>query len=1312
MDTKRAIRSVLVAVPAVTALLFLTAVFVARSPMFREFLLARIVRETEASTGARVEIKDMALRWSPFSAELLGIVLHGRERDTQAPLFVADRLHVGLSIKSLLQRKVDVSEIGLDTPVVHLHVDAQGHSNVPLAPTKSSSPNSFTMLIRHLVIRNGLVHYNDAQIPLSAELQGFAAQAGFDKSTGSYKGSLGYGQGWILAPGINPFEHNVHVNFEANRDGLALDPIVVSSGRSRLVANARVIDFVNPRVDGKYDGVLQPEELAHVAKTSALVSGQVALSGTLTWSKLPNQPFVNGVIVRGRLDSPAVGLRLNQISTTVKSIHASYQLQGGDFRVQQVEANLLDGHLTASAEMLHLSQNPSSHLSVALRGASMENMSDALPANARRNIRLTGHLDLQAQAAWSNDKQRLMARAHAEMHGPASSNPRAAAIPVDGLVNVDYDEAAQSASFGESHLRTGSTRLSLKGVLSRHSDLDVDVRAGDVHELAALASAVMTAGQPTDAPSMDAYDLHGSARFTGQVSGPVKDPRIRGQLSGDGLQVQESKWRALRATIDASSSNVTLQKGYLEGEQQGQLSFDGRASLQDWSLPPAGAVSVHAKIARLSVSDVERLGRLAYPVDGDLSGELWIEGSQQNPTGRGSLQLARASAWGEPVQALKLQFQGDKESLKSSGQLQLPAGSVDANLTYSPEAQRYEANLSTIGLDLGRVQTLRERAGPVSGSLTATVTGKGTMKDPQINAQLQVPKLAIGGQGFEKIEAELNLAHQHADFTVESTVAEGFVHAKGGMDLNGAYLANATMDVRALPLGPLLGKYLPEQRQDLQGLLEIHGTINGPLKNFSRMVGRVEIPTLNLKYRDIQIANDRPLRIGYANGTVTVEEARIKGTGSDLSVHGTIPVKSAAPMDLSANGTVDLGVLRMIAPDTSASGQVRVDLKASGDVSRPAAQGQIRVVNTSFSAESLPVVLSGVNAEMAVSGNRIDLRELKGTAGGGTLSGHGFVVYASQPNFDLELEAKGVRVHQTGIRSTMDGKVQLSGTPKKSMLSGKVLVDRLSFQEGSDLSTFLGEFSGEAIVSTQSSFENNMQLNLTVQSTQNLNLASSQLSIEGSGDLRVTGTAGNPVILGRVALTGGEVFFSNKRFEIQSGTVAFANPVRTEPVVNLFVNTTVQQYKITMNFVGPLDRLKTNYTSDPSLPPLDIINLLAFGKTTAESASNTSTPASLGAESALAQGVADQVGKGVQNLTGLSQLTIDPLAGNTRNPGAQVSIQQRVTGTVLLTFSTDVTSTQSQTVQLQYQPTPQVTISVLRDQFGGYGFDVRLHKVF
>jgi translocation and assembly module TamB len=205
----------------------------------------------------------------------------------------------------------------------------------------------------------------------------------------------------------------------------------------------------------------------------------------------------------------------------------------------------------------------------------------------------------------------------------------------------------------------------------------------------------------------------------------------------------------------------------------------------------------------------------------------------------------------------------------------------------------------------------------------------------------------------------------------------------------------------------------------------------------------------------------------------------------------------------------------------------------------------------------------------------------------------------------------------------------------------------------------------------------------------------------------------DPVVLGRTNLTSGEVFFLGKRYEIQNGTIEFVNPLRTTPVVNLFVKTTVQQYNITLNFVGSVDHLQTNYTSDPPLPSSDIINLVAFGKTTEQTATSPSTPATVGAESVLAQGAAGQVSGQVEKLTGISQLTIDPLASNSQaNPGGQVAIQQRVTGNILLTFSTDVTSTQNQAVQVQYQAKKNLSVSALRDEYGGYAIDVRIHKSF
>jgi len=85
----------------------------------------------------------------------------------------------------------------------------------------------------------------------------------------------------------------------------------------------------------------------------------------------------------------------------------------------------------------------------------------------------------------------------------------------------------------------------------------------------------------------------------------------------------------------------------------------------------------------------------------------------------------------------------------------------------------------------------------------------------------------------------------------------------------------------------------------------------------------------------------------------------------------------------------------------------------------------------------------------------------------------------------------------------------------------------------------------------------------------------------------------------------------------------------------------------------------------------------------------------------------------LENVTGISQLTIDPLATNSQgNVGSQVAIQERVTGSLLLTVSTDVTNTQGQTVELEYQVNRRTSITALRDQNGGYAIGLRVHKEF
>jgi translocation and assembly module TamB len=240
----------------------------------------------------------------------------------------------------------------------------------------------------------------------------------------------------------------------------------------------------------------------------------------------------------------------------------------------------------------------------------------------------------------------------------------------------------------------------------------------------------------------------------------------------------------------------------------------------------------------------------------------------------------------------------------------------------------------------------------------------------------------------------------------------------------------------------------------------------------------------------------------------------------------------------------------------------------------------------------------------------------------------------------------------------------------------------------------------------------NIQLNVALDSTSSVNLTSRALSLGGTANLQLRGTAADPVVLGRVNLNSGDIILNGNRYVLNGGTIQFVNPSETQPVMNVSLTTSIQQYNIDLRFQGPVDKMRTQYSSDPALPVADIIHLLAFGQTT-EASDATATPANQAAESLVASQVSSQLTSRVSKIAGISQLSINPvLAGSSSQgpPGANITIQQRVTGNLFVTFSTNVASTQSQTIQGQYQVSPRVAFSATRDPNGGFALDTLIKK--
>ncbi len=1289
------------------ALLFICAGVILHSQAFRNYALEQIVEVAQQSTGTRIAVQNMALTWRPLAIEFDGISAQSREVSGRDPLFTAARVRVNLKLLPLLHRSIDVEKVDIERPAVYIRTAANGQTNLPVMPSDSVSGSGFQTQIALLLIRNGLISYDDRQIPLSAELRNFHGQVAFDHQADSYKGQIAYDSGRIETTEVRTFEHSAELHFVANAAHCVIESLDVALLHSHLRAHGDLTNYKSPVFMGAYQAEVSGEDLRWITKDASVPVGDMSLQGEAAYRTAQGQTLLDRVDLHGNFESGALVVPANRSKVLLKQVRAGYRLEGGKLFVDGVRAGAFGGRVTADSNVINL-KSSGGEFHVVINGAAIQQAGNELGI-ARHSMEVVGIADVDVSGKWKNNIGDAMVKAHAVIRQPEEVQPAKGVIPLEGVVNVEYDAAHDRATFGPSNLRTVNEQLSVTGVLSSNSSLNVHFTSSDLHELGALIDSVTVSDKPN---GIGAYDLHGSAEFTGKVSGAVKDPHFEGLLAASNLQIEGTTWRTLQARVGVDAHSLQIQDGSLLGQAKERVSFNGGVKLANWSLDPAAPVSLHANIQNVSAAELQRLGRTSYPVAGLLNGELSLSGSERSPVGRGHVELVQGIVWNEPVNAFTVEFDADKQKVHATSTVRAPAGALTAKGTYDLGARRYQVQGQTQNLKLEQVHILQQSQDSVSGQLTAEVSGSGTLDDPQLTGRVQIPSLGMRGETFTGVDAQVTVQNKHADVSLRSVINQNSVQVKGGVELTGAYPATIALDTGNVEIGPLLDKFAPGRAPGTTGELEIHATLNGPLKEPAQIQAHAEIPSIRLRTKSIDLANAKPMKLDYRAGVLQVDSAELKGNGTDIRVTGSLPVQGTGDMNLSANGTLDLGLLQDWTGGGHSSGQVDVELTAKGKKTEPTIQGRVRIANAVYTSDSFPVGIESLNGDISIDGNRLQIANLSGTAGGGTVSVSGSAIYGSNTSFNLALGATSVRVRQNGVRAVVDANLSWNGTTTASNLGGRVTVDKLSFNQGSDLAEIISQVSGDNTVSDSSGSTHSVKLNVAVQSSNNLNLASSQLSIGGSANLNVVGNLADPIILGRVALTSGEVFFLGKRFEIQNGTIAFANTVRTEPVVSLYVNTVVDQYTITINLSGPVDHLKTSYTSDPALSTADIINLLAFGQTTADAASSAASSGSLSSQSVVASAAGSQVASQVQKLTGISQLTLNPRAGDTQNPGSQVAIQQRVSGNILLTFGTDVTDSQNQTIQVQYQVKRNVSVSVLWDEFGGYGFDVRYHKAF
>jgi translocation and assembly module TamB len=1312
---------------ATLAILFVIAFFGsgAGNPLIQRYLVRRI----QSSTGTRVDLQSISIRWLSLEATLKGLVIHGREpKDTEA-LFAADELRVDFRVDSFWGRKVSLDELYVKRPLVHLRVEADGSSNLilPRAPSgKKFNPEALVdMRVRRVQIENGWILYNDIGKPLTVEggdLHLMLVSSGTPERP-VYLGSFDWKAFQFTSKRFWPLPMSISAKFTFSRDGLTIEQAFITADRSRLDAQAEMTDFTNPKWHFRYRGWVNLLDLREILRSKETPTGHADFRGEAT---LANGQFLS----TGSYSGENIELSYQPI------FHAAGVSSRGNFRLDNAGIEVSDFLAVAFGGTVK------GHVSIRFDGlrfravTRVENahLSGVLPAIEHRGFPADElHWDTRISAdtveTWTGGFEHFEISAKMQWNSPDDVAP--GHIPVDGEwdIRYRYDPGTLTITAGE--FETPETRGTITGILGpRETSLDVHFDTGALESYRDFINEVRDA--PSGSP--DALKvIAGSAKWDGRIVGPAGRPLFIGHLRGEGIRYENWALDLIEGDLTYSPQELSLARGRVRhGAIDSEIELN--LFLTDWSFTPDNNFTADATIQPTPIEALQQLFGYSYPVRGQLAGQFHGRGTRAHPSISSLFDLGDGDVYGVVFNRLRGQLNVTPDEARIiNAELRLfppgkessrGAGIVTGTVGYRFADQNLELDLVGASIPLANFEKLQTPRFPVDGQVSFRVRAGGLVTAPQADGTLRVVDLRVGQAVIGSFDGELNSDGRTARLKLGSAMSTGELSGNISLGLTDPFPIDGKVAIHNIDLDPFLMTALHLSTFNGHGKAEGEIALQGNLKQPDSLVVDADFSHLAFTYANVQLENVSPVRFRSSSQSFEIRAATFKGTDTNIQVAGKVEFTGARALNMRLDGALDLRLLSTLVPGLSSGGSALINGSFEGTLDNPRITGRIHIDNASARMADFPTGLSAIKGDFFVDATRIQFDNLTAQAGGGTLHLSGTVNYTERPiRYDITARSDSTRIrYPEGMSWLTAGTLRLSGTTDGGLLSGRVTVERVTLTQGLESAGALVSSKEELTApSTSSTFLRNLQFDIEGVSTPDARMQWPGAELEAEANLRVRGTWEHPIILGHIHVLSGDLLFHGNRYKVSRGDINFANPFRLDPVINVEATTTIQQYEITLNFTGSASKLSLAYRSDPPLPGNDIVTLLALGQTSAEgtarSAGNSSGP-SAGASALLSEAVSSQVGGRLEKLFGITNFRVDPAlttvgsAGSNQNGAARVTVQQRVTRNMTITYVSNVGSTQEQVIQVEYNVNRNISIVALRDYNGTFGIDIKIRKRF
>jgi translocation and assembly module TamB len=1290
-------------------------------------LLRRVmIRRLDALTGGHTEIRTISLGWLSLHATIKGLVIHGHEPKDTAPLCSAEEVHVGLRIDSFWGRKISLNDLYLRQPQVHIRVDKNGVTNVPTPQLRSSSNKPvqqqlFDLRVHSLHIDDGWFLYNDIKTPLALEggdLR-FAIDAGGTAAHPLYLGAFDWQSIHFTSGKDLPIPASLSTRFTIWREGFTLEQGVLSAGRSHVDAQAEMADFINPKWTFRYRAWLDLLDLREALRTPEVPLGHVDLRG--------EGSFADGKILgTGGFAGQGVTLGFEDFHAANLNTRTSYRMDNRGIELPDFTVLALGGSVKGRVYMLFkgLLFRADTHIQdIRLAGV--------LPAIDHRGFPIDA-LHWDAEISGDTVETWTAAFRHFEiagnMHWEEPDELAAHHIPVNGDWQLRYRYDQDTLALAAGDFETPSSRGSITGLLSgTNSSLDFRFETGALEAYHDFIHAI-AGDEPGSADAK--IPIAGTVRWDGKIVGPSASASFIGHFRGEGFRYDGLAFDSLDGDLtyspaEATFTNAHARSGVMDAE------FDATLALTDWSFLPENNWSADVSFEKAPIESLQHLAGLPYPVGGLLTGQFHGRGTRAEPLVSGLFDLANGNVYGVAFDRLRGQLNlapGEVRIADAELRIFAPgtengrgAGIVTGSAGFRFADRSISAELVGASLPLENFGKLQSTRFPLAGQFSFRLKASGPVTALLGDGTFRVVDLRVGPEIIGSFDGSLTSDGKRANLRLGSAMTEGAISGDISLGLADPYPVNGNVSITNINLDPYLMTALHMKRFNGHGKADGDISVSGALKQPESIVVEANFSRLLLTYGTVQLENTGPVHIRSTRDDLNILSASFRGTDTNLQVEGSLHFTGERALSMRLNGTADLRLLNAFLPDVDTRGPAQINATFAGTLDHPRITGRVHIADASARAADFPTGLSAVRGDFIFDSTRLFFDNVTAEAGGGTLAMSGSVNYAERPlRYDITARTDRIRIrYPEGMSWLMAGALHLAGTSDGGVLSGRVTVQRVNLNEGLDSASVL--VTSKEGGSSTSTFLRNLQFDIETVSTPDARMEWPGAQLEAESNLRIRGTAEHPIILGHIHVLAGDLLFHGNRYRVSRGDLNFVDPFRLDPIINVEATTTIQQYEITLNFSGKSSAMSLAYRSDPPLPANDIVTLLALGQTSSEASlrsGGTTQSGTAGASAILSEAISSQLGGRLERLFGITRLRVDPglagvgATGSEQNAAARVTVEQQVTRNLSITYVSNVSSTQQQIIQVEYNVNRNVSIVALRDQNGTFGIDVKIKKRF